>query len=84
MENVEFGEALEKYIQNNQMFHFEGMPGVRNIEQIANVLGYSSLQYLLEDNPFIQSAIINALLDQPNLPKEWTRKILSEIGEDEE
>ena len=73
----EFAEVFEDYLEENKMYHFEGTAGVRNINTIVETLGYrQGLQEFLADNPFVQQAIIDALLSQSNLPEEWTEKLM--------
>lgn len=68
----EFAEVLTQYMEEKNMYHFEGTAGVRNINTIVETLGYrQGLQEFLADNQFAQQAIIEALLNQDNLPEEW-------------
>lgn len=76
----EFSEALEQYMDAHKMYHFEGEQGVRYISNIAEVLGYrQGISEMLEDNPFLQEALINAFLNFRNLPEEWTEKLLADV-----
>lgn len=79
-EDLEFGEALEKYITINRMWHFESDSGVRNITRIAEAIGYKQgLQEMLADNPGMQNAIVEWLMQQ-NI-QEWTDSLVEEMGD---
>ena len=71
---VEFGDALEQYMDEKCKHHFEGEQGVRNLTRIAETLGYTwgGITEMLADNPFLQQAIVDALLCCSNAPQEWT------------
>lgn len=81
----DLGELIDKYIQANRMYHFEGSRGVRYLDKIINILGYRDFDYFLEDNPGAQEAIVEWIKEQNN--SEWTENfadILEDEDQDEE
>lgn len=50
--------ALDLYMDQEQMYSFEGESGVRKFEQLISVLGYRDLREFLADN----SGAIEAML----------------------
>jgi hypothetical protein len=83
-------QLLEKYMDENKMYHLEGARGVRHLNEIVEVLGYkdtfnvSSIHTFLEDNPGAQHALVDWIGEQ-NVP-EWKEALESEVGpiEDED
>lgn len=81
---------LQKYMDENKLYHLEGSRGVKHVAQIVEVLGYndrystSSIHAFLEDNPGAQQALIDWIGEQ-NSP-EWKEALESEVGpvEDED
>jgi len=77
-EPVEFGEALEAYMDQEKMYHFESTSGVRNINRIARTLGYADgLEEMLADNPFLQQALVEALMNYDDSMGEWTKELVA-------
>jgi hypothetical protein len=83
-------ETLDKFIDENKMYHFEGDTGLKHLNTIAKYLGYreegyrfgSSLEQFLSDCPGAQEAIINWLRDQSN--EEWIESLSFDDEEAEE
>jgi len=80
---MEFGDAVEAYMEKSSMYHMEGEQGVRNLEQIVLTLGYNSIHEFLTDNAFAQQAIVEALINMPFPPAEWTETMNETIAPSE-
>lgn len=77
----DLGELLDKYIDQNKMYHFEGPSGVQKFAKIVGVLGYSSVDAFLEDNSGAIDAMIQWIgeMSEP----EWRAALAAEVGEHE-
>ena len=73
---------MEKYLDQNRMYSFEGARGVRFLCKIIGVLGYSDYSDFMEDNPGAIEAIVEWIGDQ-NCP-EWSQLIQSELEDKDE
>lgn len=74
-------DLFDTYLEQNQMWHFEGVRGVRNLTQIVEeVCGYTSLDTFLEDNPGAMEAVVNWIREVNCL--EW-RQNLEELTDAE-
>lgn len=71
-------ELIEKYCDQNKMYHFEGPRGEQNFEKLVRVLGYSDLSSFLEDNSGAYQAMIEWLGSQRN--SEWIEALEAEVG----
>jgi hypothetical protein len=79
-EDEDFGELIQKYFDQERMYHFEGRRGVNNFEKLIGVLGYRDLDSFLEDNPGCMEAMVEWLSDMNNA--EWKEAIRSELHDD--
>jgi hypothetical protein len=80
-------DVIDKYMEFNRFYHFDGPRGVRNFKTFISDLNpeYRDLEYFLEDNPGAINAIIEWISDT-NL-HEWKENLKScipEYNEDEE
>jgi hypothetical protein len=82
-------DNLDSYIQQEGMYHFEGDRGVRYLETIAGVLGYthgimghSELLTFLSDNPGAQEALVNWIGEQ--IVPEWNDSLEGQLDDTEE
>ena len=67
-------EMFDTYLDQNRMWHFEGVRGVRNLTQIVeDVCGYTSLDTFLEDNPGAMEAVVNWIREVNCL--EWRQNL---------
>ena len=76
-EEGDLASMIEKYCDQEKMYHFEGGRGVNNFEKIIKVLGYSNMDNFLEDNSGCIENMIEWLGDR-NLP-EWKEAFAAEI-----
>jgi len=94
---MELEDVLEKYMEQNKMFHVEGSAGLSNLCKIARVIGYKdsmhsgqmssgeclgSLANLLEDNPGCIEAILGWIED--NMDEEWVENLGISLKTEEE
>lgn len=77
-------DLFDTYLEQNRMWHFEGMRGVKNLNKIVQeVCGYgahNTLESFLEDNPGAMEAVVNWIREVNVL--EW-RQNLEELVEEE-
>lgn len=67
-------EMFDTYLEQNRMWHFEGVRGVRNLTQIVeDVCGYTSIDTFLEDNPGAMEAVVNWIREANCL--EWRQNL---------
>ena len=67
-------EMFDAYLDQNRMWHFEGVRGVRNLTQIVeDVCGYTSIDTFLEDNPGAMEAVVNWIREVNCL--EWRQNL---------
>ena len=78
----DMAELIEKYCDQEKMYHFEGGRGVNNFEKIIKVLGYRDMDGFLEDNSGCIQAMIEWLGTQSN--SEWTEAMEMELPEPED
>jgi hypothetical protein len=76
MSNQDFNETLQQFVDEMQMYHFEGEQGISNLNKIAHAMGYKhGLLEMLVDNPFLQTAIYESLLNATDYENNWTNSI---------
>ena len=80
--------VVDTYMDNN-FFRMEGEAGVRNLEQMCEVLGYGqgymrgrAIEEMLADNPGAVEAVANFLAEQAVRNTEWN-SALADVLEDE-
>ena len=78
----DIGELIEKYTDQEKMYHFEGGRGVNNFEKLIGVLGYRNMDSFLEDNSGCLEAMIEWLGTQHN--DEWIEALEAELPEPED
>jgi hypothetical protein len=80
-------DALQKYMDANRMYHFEGGAGVRSMKKIMKeVCGYSddwqgTLSNFFEDNPGAVQAVVEWIGEQNNT--EWTSNLAAMVESNE-
>ena len=65
----EVGDALDKFIDENKLYNFEGTSGVRKFEKITDALGYENITEFLADNSGCFEVIVEWIKSQRN--DEW-------------
>ena len=83
-------EALQRYLDSNKMYSFEGDRGVKRMKQVMReVCGYGDsymnsdvMQNFFEDNPGAMEAVIEWIGKQGNT--DWKDNLESLVGPDEE
>jgi hypothetical protein len=75
--------ALELYIDQENLYSFEGPRGVRNFEQVVKVLGYSDVREFLADNSGALEALLGFVHDWTERNSEWKEALQGELFEDE-
>lgn len=73
----DMSDLIEKYCDQEKMYHFEGGRGVNNFEKIIRVLGYRQMDDFLEDNSGCLQAMVEWLGTQNNT--EWVEAMQNEI-----
>ena len=76
---MDMNELIEKYTDQEKMYHFEGSRGVSNFDKLIGVIGYRNMDEFLEDNPGCIQAMIEWLGDQRN--KEWEESLKAELAD---
>ena len=67
-------ELFDKYVDQNHMWSWEGLRGVRLLTQVVNeVCGYTSMDSFLEDNPGAMEAVVNWIREANCL--EWRQNL---------
>ncbi len=81
-------DALQWYLDNNKMYHFEGERGVKHMEKVMeDVCGYNPdfcdvSENFFADNPGAIQAVITWIGEQHNA--DWKDNLESLVGEAEE
>jgi hypothetical protein len=76
---VPFPQLVDKYIDDHQLYHFEGERGVDNFEKLVKQLGYQSvfghgpIESFLADNPGAIEAMIEWIKTRPS--PEWKQAL---------
>lgn len=95
--STEFGELLNKYLDENKMYHFEGNSGVKNLCRLVRAIGYrdvmnfgqfdynasyGDLFTFLEDNPGAIDCLVGWI--EKNGTDEWVENLESHLPEEDE
>lgn len=83
-------KAVEKFIDDNKLYHFEGDRGVGNLEKIVKEIGYEGhgfkhgtpIEAFLSDNPGAIEALLEWIKEQ-HVP-EWAEALSGNDDEDED
>jgi hypothetical protein len=78
----DMSELIEKYTDQEKMYHFEGGRGVNNFEKIIGVLGYRDMDSFLEDNSGCLQAMVEWLGTQHN--DEWITALEEQLPDPED
>jgi len=102
MTELELREAdgdtiLSEFLDQKEMYHFEGDSGVENLNKVCSAIGYrahgfrygTSLEVFLSDNPGAQQAILDWIGQHIGIASEWSENLsneieLEDVEEDEE
>jgi len=88
-DELEGSEILDKFMEQEEIYTFEGATGSRNLETIINALGYSGsgwtsrIEEFLSDNPGLQEVIIEWVGETIDKVPEWKENLLAELAEEE-
>ena len=63
--------ALDLYLDQEEMYSFEGDSGVRKFEKVVNVLGYRDVREFLADNSGAMEALLGFVHDWTERNSEW-------------
>ena len=80
-EEGDMADLIERYCDQEKMYHFEGGRGVNNFEKIVGVLGYRNMDGFLEDNSGCLQAMIEWLGTQ-NI-EEWKDSMKEQLTDEE-
>ena len=87
-DELEGSEILDKFMEKEEIYTFEGATGSRNLETIINALGYSGsgwtsrIEEFLSDNPGLQEVIITWVGETIDKVPEWKDNLLAELAEE--
>jgi hypothetical protein len=73
---------LDLYMEQENMYNFEGSRGVRRFEKVVGVLGYRDLQEFLEDNSGCLEAMLGFVHDWVERNSEWKEALESQLTDD--
>jgi hypothetical protein len=87
-----FSNTLDQYIEQEDIWHFEGERGVRNLKNIITTIGYSGYGGVLENFLADNSGCIEAMIEwikANDYSGEWNKLVAEELApvkedEDEE
>jgi hypothetical protein len=73
LHDMDATDLIEKWQKKNHAYHLEGDRGVRNLEQLVEVLdnNYSSLDYFLADNSGCMEAMLEWITEWVDRSDEW-------------
>lgn len=85
MDELEPSEKLDKIIEHNKWYNFEGPSGLDRLENLASILGYthryndSIIHHMLEDNPGMIDAMVEFIREYASC---WEDKFDEYIAEE--
>lgn len=71
--------ALELYMDQENLYSFEGHSGVRKFEKVVKVLGYNDLTDFLADNSGALEALLGFVHDWTERNSEWKEALEAEL-----
>ena len=82
-----FDTQLDKFIDQNRMYHWEGSTGVRNLDKLVKAIGYNdrygdAIHNFLCDNPGAIEAIVEWIRD--GRCTDWAEMLAEEVCDEEE
>ena len=75
---AEVGDALDKFIDDNNLYNFEGKSGINHFEMITRAIGYRDIQDFLADNSGCYEVMVEWIKSQRN--DEWIEKLGEKNG----
>jgi hypothetical protein len=74
---------LDKFIDQNRMYHWEGSTGVRNLEHLVKAIGYNdnygdAIRNFLCDNPGAIEAMVEWI--RGSRCKDWAEMLAEEVS----
>lgn len=81
---VNLGELVDKFLDANKLYSFDGPSGVRKFVQLTKALDpqYKDVESFLEDNPGAFEALIS-FISKSNV-KEWAERLSKDLPKDGE
>jgi hypothetical protein len=76
--------ALDLYLDQENLYSFEGHSGVRKFEQVVKVLGYRDVTDFLADNSGALEAMLGFVHDWVERNSEWKEALQAEFTTEEE
>ena len=83
----DFDMLVDKFIDQNRMYHWEGSKGIQNFEKLVRALGYNDhfgdmLREFLSDNSGAIEAMVEWIKD--SRCQEWADTLAEQVCEDED
>lgn len=78
-DKVNFDELVDKFLNDNKLYSFEGPSGLRKFIQFVKILDpkYNTIEAFLEDNPGAFEALLNFIINS-NI-EEWIDNLKAEL-----
>jgi hypothetical protein len=77
-EELELGELIDQFIDQEKIYQLEGQRGVSNMERITQALGYDNFDEFLSDNSGAIEAI-QEWISRQDVP-EWRESVQSHLN----
>jgi hypothetical protein len=82
--------AVDRFIDQKNLYRFEGDKGVENLSQIVEALGYKAtgfrygtlIESFLSDNPGAQEALVDWIRETIDHVPEWQENVESYLEEE--
>jgi hypothetical protein len=76
--DVDGNDIMNKWMDSERAYNFEGSTGVRNLEKLVRALGYRDISDFLMDNPGAIQAIVEFVTEWVERNDEWAEKLTLE------
>ena len=80
LDDMDLGELLDKFIDDNKLYRFEGHRGAENFKKVVGAIGYRSTDDFFEDNSGAYEAIIEWIKDRNS--SEWVEALKEVVADD--
>ena len=77
LDDLDLSELLDKFMGQNNLWHFEGYQAERNFAKLVGALGYSNTEEFFGDNSGAYEAVIEWIKDR-NAP-EWKESVADHL-----